>query len=474
MSTPIKTAHKCVKFQPLQLRCEWNGCQVILADLSQFYEHLSNHFYALTPENSLSCKWDNCTFVCQNGVDLFRHLNFHGYHTKIKWWGLLCHQEIQLGECHNPNNRNMIPELPHSFKCQWSDCSMVFENADQFFIHVYDHAVLSEKEVLENGKIVFSCHWTGCKYYYDTQGKTSACVARSKLKDHTRSHTKEKCYACPWCGNLYVNKTKFTDHFDRQAAEETHSFQCTHCSRTFLTERILKDHMRQHVNHYKCPKCEMTCPNPSSLKHHIRYKHSDERPYACSYCPYKSKEPYDLQVHATFHRNDLLYKCHVKDCDYVVRSLQNLRYHYRTKHTDGKSKCYACHLCDNRQNTGFNLTNHLRSVHNFHWPPGHSRFKYKECDDGCFRLQTFRFESDQLTEHQTNDNPHSSSSCSLVSYAEKEGNSEIDLNNGKRQNSNVSDSLNNIEEEFLCDSDVQPSRKSRRLESYLSDCNLQK
>lgn len=41
------------------------------------------------------------------------------------------------------------------------------------------------------------------------------------------------------------------------------------------------------VNHYKCPKCAMTCPNPSGLKHHMRYKHNDDRPFACQYCPYK-------------------------------------------------------------------------------------------------------------------------------------------------------------------------------------------
>lgn len=41
------------------------------------------------------------------------------------------------------------------------------------------------------------------------------------------------------------------------------------------------------VNHYQCPECAMTCPNPSALKHHIRYKHSSERPYACEFCDYR-------------------------------------------------------------------------------------------------------------------------------------------------------------------------------------------
>uniref|UniRef100_H2Z6I8 C2H2-type domain-containing protein n=2 Tax=Ciona savignyi TaxID=51511 RepID=H2Z6I8_CIOSA len=404
---------KCVKFQALKLRCEWEHCQSILDDLGSFYEHLTSHYYrheGIATEvtgGQLACKWNECTVMFTNGANLLRHLYFHGYHTKVKWWGWLAHQELNLGSCQAPLNRNIIPELPCGFKCEWDNCSMVFDIADEFYIHVYDHAILAEKETLPDGKVVFPCKWVGCNYSYDTRGKASLCVARSKLKDHSRTHTKERCYACPWCGNLYVNKTKFTDHLDRQAAEETHSFQCTHCSRTFATERILKDHMRHHVNHYKCPECAMTCPNPSALKHHVRYKHSDDRPFACPYCPYRSKESYDLQVHTSFHQSDLLYNCHVEGCDYAVRSLQNLRYHFRTKHMEGKAKCYACHLCEKKQTTGFHLTNHLRAVHNFQWPPGHSRFKYKEWEDGFFRLQTFRFESAQLTEAE----PHCDTGC---------------------------------------------------------------
>ena len=46
----------------------------------------------------------------------------------------------------------------------------------------------------------------------------------------------------------------------------------------------------------------------------------------------RSKTPYDLQVHMTFHQSDLSYRCHVKNCEYSARSLQNLRYHFRSKH----------------------------------------------------------------------------------------------------------------------------------------------
>ena len=41
------------------------------------------------------------------------------------------------------------------------------------------------------------------------------------------------------------------------------------------------------VNYLKCPHCDMTCPNPGSLKYHIHYRHSDERPYPCAMCDHR-------------------------------------------------------------------------------------------------------------------------------------------------------------------------------------------
>lgn len=91
-------------------------------------------------------------------------------------------------------------------------------------------------------------------------------------------------------------------------------FQCSHCSKRFATERLLRDHMRNHgessgttslpatpgfpwpsdhslfcssVNHYKCPLCDMTCPLPSSLRNHMRFRHSEDRPFKCDCCDYR-------------------------------------------------------------------------------------------------------------------------------------------------------------------------------------------
>ena len=85
-------------------------------------------------------------------------------------------------------------------------------------------------------------------------------------------------------------------------------FPCTTCGKAFSVERILRDHMRSHVNQYQvgkivflptmcrssvlsnnvlfqCPACDMTCPTPSILATHMRYRHTTERPLACQVSP---------------------------------------------------------------------------------------------------------------------------------------------------------------------------------------------
>merc|ERR1712018_924123 len=67
-----------------------------------------------------------------------------------------------------------------------------------------------------------------------------------------KCHTKEREYACPWCGSLYANRTKLIDHIQRlTTSSENHCYQCTHCLKTFPNERLLKDHMWHHSTYYK-------------------------------------------------------------------------------------------------------------------------------------------------------------------------------------------------------------------------------
>ena len=47
-------------------------------------------------------------------------------------------------------------------------------------------------------------------------GCDTVVKSRYKLREHLRSHTQEKVIACPTCGGLFSNFTRFTDHINRQ------------------------------------------------------------------------------------------------------------------------------------------------------------------------------------------------------------------------------------------------------------------
>lgn len=61
----------------------------------------------------------------------------------------------------------------------------------------------------------------------------------------------------------------------------------------------------------------------------------------------------------------------------------------------GQPAYYICHIygCSKKFLRGYLLTKHLKTDHNFILAPGHSRFIYKQDEDGFYRLQTKRVEN---------------------------------------------------------------------------------
>ena len=60
--------------------------------------------------------------------------------------------------------------------------------------------------------------------------------------------------------------------------------ECSQCHSKFATEGLLREHIRSHVNQFKCPQCEMTCPSKSTLQNHIKYRHTNNKPFKCPNC----------------------------------------------------------------------------------------------------------------------------------------------------------------------------------------------
>uniref|UniRef100_UPI00358E6575 histone H4 transcription factor-like n=1 Tax=Myxine glutinosa TaxID=7769 RepID=UPI00358E6575 len=173
--------------------------------------------------------------------------------------------------------------------------------------------------------------------------------------------------------------------------------KCCICFKLFPSERILKDHLRHHINHHKCPSCGMTCATPSALKNHIKYRHSSDQPFICVLCGHGCKSTNDLERHLQTHSARPPYQCNAASCSYTARSMETVRNHQRKAHQGNCGPRFKCHLCEKIYSRGNVLTFHLMKKHQLQWPAGHHRFRYQADQDGFFRLYLVRYESVELT-----------------------------------------------------------------------------
>lgn len=188
------------------------------------------------------------------------------------------------------------------------------------------------------------------------------------------------------------------------------------------------------VSHYKCPLCDMTCPSPSALRNHIKFRHSNEKPYSCDCCEYRyhiicsenkpaeaactmlpvsicslflffsprCKNLIDLRKHLNTHSSEPAFHCDIPGCSFTSRALSTMKLHHKREHEvkGGEIKVairllfkrimfhwsvmwnqgsfgarYKCHVCDKCFTRGNSLTVHLHKKHQFKWPSGHPRFR---------------------------------------------------------------------------------------------------
>lgn len=139
----------------------------------------------------------------------------------------------------------------------------------------------------------------------------------------------------------------------------------------------------------------MSVAYPSDLIRHIRYKHLLEKPYTCQYCPFRCVYKKDLDTHISIH-TDKSYECQEFECTFTAPSKFKLKRHFMMVHGSGLD-VYACHCCETKYTRSQLLTRHLKNKHNFQLPSGHCRFRYNQCADGIYRLQTTRIESLEVT-----------------------------------------------------------------------------
>ncbi|KAJ8683240.1 hypothetical protein QAD02_019032 [Eretmocerus hayati] len=416
-----------LKNEKLDLSCEWRGCQFNVRSMDAFAKHVANHVTELeikvTDDGEVYvCLWSGCTYESNVDVDIMRHVNFHAFHTKIKCLGANVRKRIKLPKCRRDTDwKNILDSLP-PHECHWEDCNgKCFNNYTLFLYHILIHIQNNPRGNNVDGGV--NCLWRDCK---------AVLTSVYKLREHMRVHTKEKLIACPDCGSMFANNTKFNEHCKRQIPLEAQGFQCTHCNKFYPTENILREHMRSHVFRYKCSICDMSCDSPSGLAKHKLYRHTETRGFPCSLCTHAAKSQQDLDSHMTIHSSGSTYVCNIEGCSYLCKNAYTLDRHVEKAHKQ-QIRWYCCHDCPMKYRKSYRLTKHLMDTHSYQWLKGHKRFQYVLEDDGCYRLQTVRYE-DIDDELNTDKDPLATGNVNTPVTLDQEV-AHCDNNNGEPQKS---------------------------------------
>lgn len=206
---------------------------------------------------------------------------------------------------------------------------------------------------------------------------------------HMRKHTGEQPYQCRCCKkkftqsgtlNTHIKKShpkEWTDMLaslkkERKVKDRTKDktvkyireveggVMCDYCGKSFKRKGTLVIHLRTHTNEkpYACSYCPRRFPQTSSLKDHIRARHTLEKPYFCHMCgkPFSSRT--NFRVHLISHVDEKQFKC--KMCDAAVKTKENLRRHIVAMHS---TKNKICHICGAAFALTYYLNQHIKTRH---------------------------------------------------------------------------------------------------------------
>lgn len=166
---------------------------------------------------------------------------------------------------------------------------------------------------------------------------------------------------CQKCDKVYSHQQSLQNHLKKCHGEQKGiHFMCSHCDRSFNSERKLKLHQQVHLPEeekliHPCPisDCDRKFTKSVNVQAHIKSVHVKERPYLCSNCGKNFSTKGALKEHQIIHSDQFPYAC--KFCPKKFKNLPRLKTHEDIHSTTQ----YICPVCGISLNTKRTLKMHM-------------------------------------------------------------------------------------------------------------------
>jgi len=399
-STPGETNKDCQQFT-----CD--VCHMIFKDNYNLKKH---HLTHQTEDGEYKC--NQCSFVTDQFVNLTRHLKMSTHRDKKKTKTINSHECSFCEKAFQSKTRlkmhaSIHPEykgekIEKTFKCDI--CPKAFYESRELERHKNFHdgikpfscdlcpyASLTKGRLREHTMIhhpdslpedmtkIFICDICsksfGCKSYltkhisrehrrdkvYNCDQCSYETVQCTAFKEHLRTHTGERPFACHMCNKTFIRKSHMNKHIKEVHIGEKNVF-CEQCPKTFKTQDQLYQHIVVHTGekNFHCDVCPKSFGHRGTLANH-KLLHTGEKPWACDVCGLTFRQNGQLNGHKKTHNKNREYPFKCDICPKVFEKSDRLQKHKEKKHADEKP--FLCSLCGQEFTETSHLKDHMEEKH---------------------------------------------------------------------------------------------------------------
>lgn len=216
---------------------------------------------------------------------------------------------------------------------------LLFHNNDMVQLHTYELVEGQGEEVIAGGE----------------DGVVESIAAVEEGKDDERSQEVcEMSTTVATCSTLEEAPQQVT--VDGQIR-----FKCDQCAYVCKKKSYMKVHKTK--VHYMpkavmCHLCQASCITTAALYIHMGQVHSEELPFACEICGYRSRSRHRITAHKMSHDKEPRYKCAV--CEFATR---HKYLHTQHMYTHQDEKPFWCSMCGYKAKWRSSVYMHIRKVH---------------------------------------------------------------------------------------------------------------